>query len=120
MFSPCFSVILVTTDVQQSVAFLAPNSVTVQCTFIPGSQSKGCHAKIIGTNRSMQAYNIARVGGLHFIQEEFMIGEDDAEEILVFDWERDGSIGNLSVPVRILRTATGSSGLQTGSHARAP
>lgn len=100
----CFSVI-VTTDVEQSVAFLTPNSVTIQCTFIPGSQSKGCHAKIIGSDRSMEAHNIKRVDGRLFVQEEFPITKPP-EAILVFDWESDGSIGNLSIPVHILRTAS--------------
>lgn len=102
---------------QASVAFLTSNSVTVQCTFIPGSQSKGCHAKLVGIDHSMKGHNIERIGGLNSVQEEFVIsGNEVLEDILVFDWERDGSIGNLSVPVDIMRiTSTlGPSGLGTG------
>lgn len=97
---------IVTTDVQRSVVVLTPISVMVQCTFIPGSQSKGCHVKLIGRDHSIRTHNIKRVDGLLSVQ-EFLIGEGDEtpETIQVFDWESDGSIGNLSVPVQILRTA---------------
>lgn len=85
---------------------------------MPGTKSRGCHAKLIGSNRSMEAHNIRRDGGLLFVREEIMFGDGDAvpEDILVFDWESDDSIGKISVPVNILRTPNtiGPSGLQTG------
>lgn len=83
------------------MALLTPNTVTVECNFIPGSQSRGCHVKMY--NFSM---NITRNPEHNSGQMKFQVDEVLLAEILVFDWEEDGSIGNVSVPVEVMNSNT--------------
>lgn len=88
-----------TADIQSSVAFLTSDSVLVQCCFIPGSQSRGCHVKLVYID-FMEDYNIRRVN--HVAQENFVIGANETvQDILVFDWEKNGSIGSIAISVSI-------------------
>jgi hypothetical protein len=125
---------LVTTDVQPSAAFVALDTVTIECLFIPGTLSKGCHVRLLGSDHSMKAHNIVRIGGLDSVRKVLPATVAPAD-ILVFDWERDGSIGNIPVPVDITRASStvkpsgsgtspyhtaGPSGLGTGNHRMSP
>ena len=85
------------------MALVTPNAVTVTCIFITGSQTRGCHVKLNNKNLSM---NIERTIGRNSVRKEFPIIEVLPEEILVFDWERDGSIGSVSVPVEVMISST--------------
>lgn len=49
-----------TMDVQTSTALISSDSVAVECFFLTGSQSKGCHVKIYFTDNSTISRNISR------------------------------------------------------------
>lgn len=101
------AVFIVTTDVQAPSATVSSHSVTVQCNFIPGSQCRGCYAILI-LNDSTRSYYIERTSGSSSTEEEIVTIEDLMNLIiLVFDWEEDGSIGNVSINVNITRIEEG-------------
>lgn len=83
-----------TTDVQHCEVIITPNSVRVECTLIPGSQSKGCHVKFVRKDGSIELRNIKRTAG-NCVQDELVV-INEIKYIMVFDWEGDGTIGNVS------------------------
>lgn len=91
----------VTTDVQAARAIVMCDPVIVQCTFLSGGQSKGCSLNLT-INGSMIIHNIERSNS-NSVQEELVVSSNqvDVGEYFVFDWESDGSIGNVPVPVDI-------------------
>ena len=99
-------VFAVTTDVHTPIATVTAHSVSIQCSFILGSQSSGCFVVITSNNSTYSRY-VARTPGSDVAEEKIMISEDPLNWmdlfVLVFDWEEDGSIGNLSLPVSIQR-----------------
>lgn len=92
----CIIILVVTTDVQAAMAVITNSSVTVNCSFISGSQSRGCHVVVKNETTNISC-SIERLDGSAFVLKEIVI--DFAQEVLVFDWENDGSIGNLLIPV---------------------
>ena len=92
---------------QTPSAAVSYHSVTVQCNFISGSQCRGCYVILI-LNNSTYSYFIERASGSSSAEEEIVSIEDFVNPlsliILVFDWEEDGSIGNISINVDITRT----------------
>lgn len=97
---------IVTTDVQASTVTIKPDSTVVQCSFIPGSQSKGCRVQFTETDDlsyGIETYDIERVSGTDSAEGEFTIILEDilVHNISVFDIEGDGSVGNVSVDVDI-------------------
>ena len=103
----------VTTDVQRSIINVTSLSVTVECYFFNGSSSLGCYVEFSGANFSTIAKNITRSTG----RQEVAIpgGIDTCVDLrfAVFDWESDGSIGNVPVPVEIFDMRTGDSHIST-------
>lgn len=100
--------IVVTTDVQASIVIIGPDSINVMCTFLFGSQSKGCYLIFIFDKHVLERY-IARQNESISAKEEIKIaGLDNLEEIsaLIFDWESNGSIGYLSGNTTISRNTT--------------
>ena len=88
-----------TTDIQSSAAFLTPDSVLLRCNFIAGSQSRGCHVKLVYLN-SIEEYNIQRSNSV--AQENFVIDANETvQDIFVFDWEKNGNIGSIPISVSI-------------------
>lgn len=81
------------------MARITPNSVTITCIFIPGSQSRGCYAKICFNDSKYDVFVRRNESGM---AKEMMIAgvvESEMDLIVsVFDWEKDGSVGNLSIP----------------------
>lgn len=70
-------------------------SVIVNCTFILGSQSRGCSVELF----PVETLNITRTKNSKSVQEEMVVPDIRmVEEFLVYDWEEDGSIGLLPVP----------------------
>ena len=96
----------VTTDVQKPVVFINSNSVIVQCTFLPGSMSRGCHVKIDGLSSSTVSFDLERRGNraLHEYVVHGGIGRNVELNVNVFDLKSDGTLGNLSVSAAIADT----------------
>lgn len=90
--------VVVTTDVQAAMVTVECTSVILRCIFLSGSQSRGCCFKFT-TNGSMMTQNIERVDNSNSAQMEVIISTSEIDDFLVFDWESDGTISNVSVPV---------------------
>lgn len=94
-----------TTDVQMSLATVGSDSVLIRCNFLTGSQSRGCHVKLEFYSNITISFNIARVNGSDYAEDYYYDTCINRYfvNILVVDWERNGSIGSLPVPVDIER-----------------
>ena len=78
------------------------NAVVVRCRLLLGSRSRGCHVQLFFDNGETQSQNIGRVGGSECVEEEIVLsgsGNVVLSQTLVFDWESDGSIGTVPVPL---------------------
>lgn len=97
-----FLIFLVTTDVQAAVGVVTCNSVIVWCAFVPESQNRGCSLQLT-INGSVTTHNVKRTNSSNYMEEEVVVSSHGitVEEFLVFDWESDGSIGNVQVPTDI-------------------
>lgn len=97
-------ILLDTTDVQESSLQVdyVHNLVEANCIFILGSRARGCVLVLDGTrdndviriargDRSPKQYDSERLGDITFS---------------LYDWEEDGSVGNVSVPVNIISITT--------------
>lgn len=117
-----YNISSVTTDVQSSTASVTSNSVTIQCNFISQTMSKGCHAKLSGTSPSITMLNIQRSNGSNSARRKIDvpegIGRRAALMFTVFDWESDGSIGNVSIEsvIEDLRGTTEGTVIGTANH----
>lgn len=80
----------------------------VSCKFIAGSRSRGCHVKLIEHNLVLESYNISRDVGLEYVTKEFAMNDLKELNIVVFDWEADGSIGSLAhnVDIQFMRAVS--------------
>ena len=107
-FPPCFSTSHLsadTTDVQSAEAQYDNNqTVAVTCHFAEGSQALGCHVQLNFSN-DYQAVNISREGGLltaHQFIETHLPAHCYQSQLYVYDWEDDGTVGTLPVPVETM------------------
>ena len=86
-----------TTDVQSSTITGSDHQLNVTCFFAEGTLAKGC---VVCLKKSAEVVYqmIPRVNGTAkgVIRTEFSV---DCYNISVMDWEEDGSIGSLRVPV---------------------
>ena len=86
-----------TTDVQSSTITGSDHQLNVTCFFAEGTLAKGC---VVCLKKSGEVVYqmIPRVNGTAkgVIRTEFSV---DCYNISVMDWEEDGSIGSLRVPV---------------------
>ena len=94
-----------TTDVQSAEAQYDNNqTLLVTCHFAEGSQALGCHVQLNFSN-DYQAVNISREGGLltahQFIETHFP-AHCYRSQLYVYDWEADGTVGTLPVPVETM------------------
>ena len=80
-----------TYDVQHVKLHDRGGNLSILCVFASGSQAQGCHMEI--RNSSIQM-NITRSGSpLSHIAEQTVTGLAlGSYEVLIFDWERDGSL----------------------------
>lgn len=80
-------------------------SVMINCSFIPGSLSRGCYLKLV-INGILQTRSIERPTGANFVAKfiEITDGIDSQLDlaITVFDWEQDGSISSQPIYVDII------------------
>ena len=91
-----------TTDVQLAVVQFDNNqTVAVTCHFAEGSQALGCHAELSFSSDS-QAVNISRVNrsfiACQLIKTRFP-SHYYQSQFYVYDWEADGTVGTLPIPV---------------------
>ncbi|KAL5500499.1 hypothetical protein EMCRGX_G012072 [Ephydatia muelleri] len=93
------SIVVYTTDVQSSTITGSDHQLNVTCFFAEGTITKGC---VVCLEKSGEVVYqmIPRVNGTAkgMIRTEFSV---DCYNISVMDWEEDGSIGSLGVPIHI-------------------
>ena len=68
--------------------------------------------KIITGNGTIISLNLTRITGIDIVQSNSTVV--DLANIFVFDWESDGSIGNLPINVAVIRAMSTTSGLGQG------
>ena len=105
-----------TTDVQSAEAQYDNNqTLLVTCHFAEGSQALGCHVQLSFSN-DYQAVNISREGGLltshQFIETHFP-AHCYQSQLYVYDWEADGTVGTLPVPVETMLSEGASAACET-------
>ena len=82
-----------TYDVQDVEMHGGRGNISIQCEFASGSQASGCQVEI--RNLSIQR-NISRSGN-SLSAEQTVTGLPPGNyEVLIFDWERDGSLSSTS------------------------
>ena len=74
------------------------DSLLVQCTFLSGSQSRGCSFNLT-MNGSVITRNIERATNSTSAEDTIIVVSSNVEESSAFDWESNGAIG--SVPILI-------------------
>ena len=100
---PSFS--LDTTDVQLAeVQFDNNQTLAVACHFAEGSQALGCHVQLIFSSDS-EAVNISRVNRSLIVRQEIKTHFPShcyQSQFYVYDWEADGTVGTLPIPVEVV------------------
>ena len=84
-----------TYDVQNVELHGGARSIFIQCVFASGSQARGCHIEI--RNSSIQMIqNITRSDNpqSHTVEQTVSGLAPGSYEVLIFDWERDGSLSS--------------------------
>ena len=77
------------------------------CHFAEGSQALGCHIKLSFLNDS-QTFNISREGKSLTLCDILPVNttcypsDSYQSQVYVFDWEADGTMGTLPVPVELV------------------
>ena len=101
MFSSISHLPIDTTDVQYAeVQFNDNQTVAVTCHFAEGSQALGCHAQLNFSSDS-QGVNIPRENR-SLVHQEIKTpfpAHCYQPQLYVYDWEADGTVGTLPVPV---------------------
>ena len=84
-----------TTDVQDViVACQNESTINITCTYLRGSDARGCVYTLVSmSGEDIKTGNIARGD-----TEEVAVEQPPYRELIVYDWENDGTIG--SVPIR--------------------
>ena len=109
-----------TTDVQDAQVEYDSQNVTVTCHFAEGSQALGCHVQLHFSS-DLQAHNISRSVGSLVAQREIktqLPPQCYQLQLSVYDWEADGTVGTLPIPVKEMMFADKSSeacGTATGT-----
>ncbi len=100
-----------TTDVQSGTVTVSHQNLTVTCRFIVGSKSQGCYFQIAGQN---DRFIVRRKEGQTTAMESFKISEHIVDMTgFVYDWEEDGTVGTLGIPVRATVEPTKSQAMDT-------
>ena len=91
-----------TTDVQLAVVQFDENqTLAVTCHFAEGSQALGCHVQLSFSSDS-EAVNISREDRSLIVRQEIKTRFPSycyQSQLYVYDWEADGTVGRLPVPV---------------------
>ena len=74
-------------------------NISIQCVFASGSQATGCHVEIRNSSTdkiTSFSMNITRNGSLqsHMAEQTVTGVVPGSYEVLIFDWERDGSVAS--------------------------
>ena len=89
----------VTTDVQNVNIFcqaVTSRTYLIQCSYVEGSDARGCAYSISAAGVESVTGTIARNNTEGVIVE---LANISCYNVLVYDWERDGTIGTLPVPI---------------------
>ena len=101
-----------TTDVRLAeVQFDDNQTLAVTCHFAEGFQALGCHVQLSFYN-DYQAMNISREGGLliaHQLIKTHFPAHCYQSQLSVYDWEADGTVGTLPIPVETIGFSEGGS-----------
>ncbi len=74
--------------------------MSVQCTFVAGSEAKGCFVELKYNNTVYVVLNMSRDSGSSSVNISGAVPMPaHCYDIVVYDWEQDGTMGNLSIPV---------------------
>ena len=89
-----------TTDVQEAIILVDydDGSFEVTCEFAVGSRARGCFLELIGLNETYSKH-ILRESDYARHSAHLMLPLEGLA-FFVYDWEEDGSIGNVSVTIR--------------------
>ena len=103
---------VVTTDVQNASVFRSDSdedSVIITCQFAEGSQALGCHVELriqsslnVLFSQDIPIQSLEATSGI--ITLAFPLS---CYDICAFDWESDGTRGELCVPVRVNESLSG-------------
>ena len=117
-----------TTDVQ--LAEVQNNqTVAVTCHFAEGSQALGCHVQLNFSN-DFQTWNISREDEsltscvVLEVNTTCYPSDCNLSQVYIYDWEADGTVGTLPVPVetifseKALKACSTTSGTPTSSHTK--
>ena len=93
-----------TTDVQLAKIQFDNQTVAVTCHFAEGSQALGCHVQLNFSN-DFQTWNISREDELLIscvilqVNTTCYSSDCSLSQAYIYDWEADGTVGTLPVPV---------------------
>ena len=111
-----------TTDVQDTQVKYDTQTVAVTCYFAEGSQALGCHVQLNFCN-DRETLNISRSFGSLVAQLEINKTQLPPQcyqlQLSIYDWEADGTVGTLPIPVREMMFADNTSqatGTSTPGH----
>lgn len=92
-----------TTDVQRAIVRLdhSHRVFEVSCIFLVGSKAKGCFFALNGTSENVSAHILRNDSFLHHVAHPLEL----EDSFSVFDWEEDGSIGDVAVPVQLINAS---------------
>ncbi len=86
-----------TTDIQDPQVVVHSKSVTVECRYVDGSVAQGCFVELSFPHGTLYALaSASRNEGEKLIS---TMPPAHCYNISVYDWEEDGSMGDLPIPV---------------------
>ena len=104
------------------VQFDSNQTFVVICHFAEGSQALGCHVQLNFSNDS-RALNISRVNRSLIIRQEIKTHFPShcyQSQLYVYDWEADGTVGVLPIPVETVLSEGASEACETFTPAFGP
>ena len=123
MSFPTSHVSVDTTDVQLAeVQFDNNQTLAVTCHFADGSQALGCHVQL-SFSRDSHTQNISREGGSLIAHQEINTHFPShcyQSQFYVYDWEADGTVGTLPIPVETMFSEEASEACRTVTPATGP
>ena len=97
-----------TSDVQAAVVeSINSQKLRFTCTFVMGTQTRGCRFQILLMNNPQNPYytlNVERSTTNPLVAEatDAMQFPSEAFEVIAFDWESDGTISSFGIPAEVI------------------